>query len=196
ERDTGRAVARRRPGLYVSLSSDVLPQIKEYERVWTTVVNAYVGPALSRYLTTLAARLRAHGYKGEVLIMQSHGGVAPIRDSARLAAGAVLSGPAGGVAAGRYAARLLEEGSLITFDMGGTSTDIALLQRGEPSLTGEKTVGIARIALPSLDIHTLGAGGGSIARVDAGGILHVGPESAGADPGPACYGTGGDRATV
>ena len=81
-------------------------------------------------------------------------------------------------------------------DIGGTSTDIALLQRGEPSLTGEKTVGIAKVALPSLDIHTLGAGGGSIARVDAGGILHVGPESAGADPGPACYGKGGDRATV
>src|SRR5437899_11309904 len=128
--------------------------------------------------------------------MQSHGGVAPIRESARLAAGAVLSGPAGGIAAGRYASRLLEEGSLITFDMGGTSTDIALLQRGEPALTGEKTVGIAKVALPSLDIHTLGAGGGSIARVDAGGILHVGPESAGADPGPACYGKGGDRATV
>src|SRR5690348_15551631 len=196
ERATGRAVARRRPGLYVSLSCDVLPQIKEYERVWTTVVNACVGPALSRYLTNLAARLRAHGYQGEVLIMQSHGGVAPIRQSARLAAGAVLSGPAGGIAAGRYAARLLEEGNLITFDMGGTSTDIALLQRGEPTLTGEKTVGIAKVALPSLDIHTLGAGGGSIAHVDAGGILHVGPESAGADPGPACYGKGGDRATV
>src|SRR5205809_830489 len=154
-------------------------------------------PLAARSLAAaLRARLAARGYRGDVLIMQSHGGVAPIRESARLAAGAVLSGPAGGIAAGRYAARLLEEGSLITFDMGGTSTDIALLQRGEPSLTGEKTVGIARIALPSLDIHTLGAGGGSIAHVDPGGILHVGPESAGADPGPACYGKGGDRATV
>jgi N-methylhydantoinase A len=108
----------------------------------------------------------------------------------------VLSGPAGGLAAGRYAARLLGGADLITFDMGGTSTDIALLQRGEPQLTGEKTVGIAKVALPSLDIHTLGAGGGSIAWVDAGGILHVGPESAGADPGPACYGKGGTAATV
>jgi N-methylhydantoinase A len=196
ERLTARAVARRLRGVYVSLSSEVLPQIKEYERIWTTVVNAYVGPALSRYLTALRARLAARGYRGDVLIMQSHGGVAPIRESARLAAGAVLSGPAGGIAAGRYASRLLEDGSLITFDMGGTSTDIALLQRGEPALTGEKTVGMAKVALPSLDIHTLGAGGGSIARVDAGGILHVGPESAGADPGPACYGKGGDRATV
>src|SRR5256885_1681854 len=203
ERLTARAVARRLRGVYVSLSSVVLPQIKEYERVWTTVVNAYVGPALARYLNALRARLAARGYRGDVLIMQSHGGVAPIRESARLAAGAVLSGPAGGIAAGRYAARLLkalpgagQAGDLITFDMGGTSTDIALLQGGEPALTGEKTVGMAKVALPSLDIHTLGAGGGSIAHVDAGGILHVGPESAGADPGPACYGKGGDRATV
>jgi N-methylhydantoinase A len=196
ERATGRAVARRRPGLYVSLSCDVLPQIKEYERVWTTVVNAYVGPALSRYLTNLAARLRAHGYQGEVLIMQSHGGVAPIRQSARLAAGAVLSGPAGGIAAGRHVTRLTGRGDLVTFDMGGTSTDIALLQGGEAMLTSEKTVGIARVALPALDIHTLGAGGGSVAWVDAGRILRVGPESAGADPGPACYGRGGTAPTV
>jgi len=196
EQDTGRAVARRQPGLYVSLSSEVLPQIKEYERVWTTVVNAYVGPALARYLTSLAARLRGYGYRDEVLIMQSHGGVAPIRESARLAAGAVLSGPAGGVAAGCHVAQLTGRGDLVTFDMGGTSTDIALLQAGEPTLTGEKVVGIARVALPALDIHTLGAGGGSIASVDAGGILHVGPESAGADPGPACYGRGGTKPTV
>jgi N-methylhydantoinase A len=196
ERLTARAVAKRLSRVHVSLSSEVLPQIKEYERVWTTVVNAYVGPALARYLASLAAKLRAAGYRGDVLIMQSHGGVAPIKESARLAAGAVLSGPAGGVAAGRYAARLLDEGNLITFDMGGTSTDIALLQHGEPQLTGEKTVGIAKVALPAIDIHTLGAGGGSIAWVDPGGILHVGPESAGADPGPACYAKGGTRATV
>jgi len=196
EKLTGRALARRLPGAYVSLSSEVLPQIKEYERVWTTVVNAYVGPALARYLENLAARLESHGYRGDVLIMQSHGGVAPVRESTRLAAGAVLSGPAGGVAAGRYGARLLDEPNLITFDMGGTSTDIALLQGGEPQLTGEKTVGAARVALPAIDIHTLGAGGGSVAWVDAGRILHVGPESAGAEPGPACYGKGGSRATV
>ena len=196
ERETGRAVTRRHPGLYLSLSSEVLPQIKEYERVWTTVVNAYVGPALSRYLTSLATRLRAQGYRNEILIMQSHGGVAPIRESARLAAGAVLSGPAGGIAAGRHVARLTGRGDLVTFDMGGTSTDIALLQGGEATLTGEKTVGIARVALPALDIHTLGAGGGSIAWVDAGRILRVGPQSAGADPGPAGYGRGGTAPTV
>jgi N-methylhydantoinase A len=196
ETEAGRALARRLPRVYVSLSSRVLPQIKEYERVWTTVVNAYVGPALATYLARLAARLTSHGYRGDLLVMQSHGGVAPVRESTRLAAGAVLSGPAGGVAAGRYSARLLDEPSLITFDMGGTSTDIALLQGGEPQLTGEKTVGAAKVALPSIDIHTLGAGGGSVAWVDAGGILHVGPESAGAEPGPACYGKGGRRATV
>jgi N-methylhydantoinase A len=196
EKLTGRALARRFPGMFVSLSTDVLPQIKEYERVWTTVVNAYVGPALARYLARLAARLASAGYHGDVLIMQSHGGVAPVRESTRLAAGAVLSGPAGGVAAGRYSARLLNEANLITFDMGGTSTDIALLQGGEPHLTGEKTVGAAKVALPAIDIHTLGAGGGSVAWVDAGRILHVGPESAGAEPGPACYGKGGARATV
>jgi len=196
EKLTGRALARRLPGAYVSLSAEVLPQIKEYERVWTTVVNAYVGPALARYLASLAARLASHGYRGDVLIMQSHGGVAPVRESTRLAAGAVLSGPAGGVAAGRYSAHLLREANLITFDMGGTSTDIALLQGGEPQLTGEKTVGVAKVALPAIDIHTLGAGGGSVAWVDAGRILHVGPESAGAEPGPAGYGKGGARATV
>lgn len=192
---TGAALAERLPGTYVSLSSEVLPQIKEYERVWTTVVNAYVGPVLADYLSRLSGRLQEAGYSGEVMIMHSHGGVATIPESARLAAGAVLSGPAGGIAAAKQAAKLLGTGELITFDMGGTSTDIALLQAGEAPLTGEKQVGIAKVSLPTLDIHTLGAGGGSIARV-ASGILHVGPESAGALPGPACYGRGGSEPTV
>jgi N-methylhydantoinase A len=196
ERETRKLLARLLPDAYVSLSSDVLAQIKEYERFCTTVVNAYVGPVLGRYLGNLGSRLRKAGYQGDVLIMQSHGGVATIADSVRLAAGAVLSGPAGGIAASRHASRLLGEGNLISFDMGGTSTDIALLEEGEPHLTGDKAVGASKVALPSIDIHTLGAGGGSIARVDAGGILHVGPESAGAVPGPACYGQGGTAATV
>ena len=114
----------------------------------------------------------------------------------RLAAGAILSGPAGGIAGSRYCTRFLGEENLISFDMGGTSTDIAVLERGEPFLTGDKSVSGFKVALPSLDIHTLGAGGGSIAHVDLGGILHVGPQSAGADPGPACYGKGGTAATV
>lgn len=195
ERATAKALAARLPGTYVSLSSEVLPQIKEYERVWTTVVNAYVGPVLADYLSRLSGRLADAGYAGEVMIMHSHGGVATIPESSRLAAGAVLSGPAGGIAAAKQAAKLIGTGELITFDMGGTSTDIALLQDGEAPLTAEKQVGIAKVSLPTLDIHTLGAGGGSIARVESG-ILHVGPESAGALPGPACYGRGGTEATV
>ena len=193
---TSQYVETRLPKAYISLSSEVLPQIKEYERVCTTVVNAYVGPTLSRYLSLLADRLQIAGYRRDVLIMQSHGGVAPLSDAARLAAGAILSGPAGGIAGGCYCSRLLGEENLISFDMGGTSTDIAVLERGEPVLTGDKTVGGLKVALPSLDIHTLGAGGGSIAHADLGGILHVGPESAGADPGPACYGKGGTAPTV
>jgi N-methylhydantoinase A len=196
ERQTRQLLARLLPGAYVSLSSEVLPQIKEYERFGTTVVNAYVGPVLAGYLGRLEERLGEAGYRGRVLIMQSHGGVATIADSVRLAAGAVLSGPAGGIAGSAHCARVLGEGNLITFDMGGTSTDIALLEGGEPHLTGDKAVGGSKVALPSIDIHTLGAGGGSIARVDAGGILHVGPESAGAAPGPACYGRGGVEPTV
>ena len=196
ERATKAALRKTLPGAYVSLSSEVLPQIKEYERVCTTVVNAYVGPALSRYLSRLAERLARAEYEGPVLIIQSHGGVAPVVDAVRLAAGAVLSGPAGGVAGSRYASRLLGVGNLIPFDMGGTSTDISLIEGGEPHLSTDRAVAGQKVALPSLDIVSIGAGGGSIARVDAGGILHVGPESAGADPGPACYGKGGTAATV
>src|SRR5262245_35287175 len=196
EAATRRALERGLPGAYVSLSSAVLPQIKEYERVSTTVVNAYVGPALSRYLSRLRTRLGEAGYRGPVLIMQSHGGVVPIDEAVRIAAGAVLSGPAGGVAGSRYCAQLLGENHLIPFDMGGTSTDISLIVGGRAQLAGDRGVAGHRVALPSLDIASLGAGGGSIAWVDAGGILQVGPQSAGADPGPACYGRGGTAATV
>jgi N-methylhydantoinase A len=196
ERETASTLARAMPDAYVSLSCDVFPQIKEFDRVSTTVVNAYVGPALSRYLTRLEQRLTEAGFQGPVLIIQSHGGVAPIAESARLAAGGVLSGPAGGVAGSRYATRLLGSDNLIPFDMGGTSTDICLIVDGEPALVSGRGIGGHRLALNSLDIVSLGAGGGSIGRVDAGGILHVGPESAGAVPGPACYGRGGTEPTV
>src|SRR5216684_6122431 len=196
ERATAEALKKRMPGAYVSLSADVFPQIKEFERVSTTVVNAYVGPALSRYLGRLAERLVEAGYRGPVLIIQSHGGVAPIVEASRLAAGGVLSGPAGGVAGSRYAAKLIGAGNLIPFDMGGTSTDICLIVDGEATLAGDRKIGSHRVALNSLDIVSLGAGGGSIGRVEDGGILHVGPESAGAMPGPACYGRGGTKATV
>jgi N-methylhydantoinase A len=196
ERLTRAALSRALPGVYVSLSSEVLPQIKEYERVCTTVVNASVGPVLARYLDRLSHSLRKAGYRGDVLIMQSHGGVVSIEEAVRLAAGAVLSGPAGGVAAIRGCGRLLGEKNLIGFDMGGTSTDISLIVDGEPQLARDRSVAGYRVSLPSLDIVSIGAGGGSIARVDAGGILRVGPASAGADPGPACYLKGGTAATV
>jgi N-methylhydantoinase A len=196
EQATRAVVEQELPGVYISLSAEVLPQIKEFERVSTTVVNAYVGPAVARYLARLEQRLAAAGYSGPVLIIQSHGGVAPVAEAGRLAAAAVLSGPAGGVAGSVYAARLVDEGNLVPFDMGGTSTDISLIVAGRPTLaTGRKVAGHT-IALNSLDIASIGAGGGSIARVDPGGILHVGPLSAGAVPGPACYGHGGAAATV
>jgi len=196
EQATVEAVKSALGDAYVCRSSEVLPQIKEYDRVCTTIVNAYVGPVLERYLTRLATRLGEAGLAGPVLIIQSHGGVATIPDAVRLAAGAVLSGPAGGVAGSRYAARLMEHGDLIPFDMGGTSTDISLVIGGEAAIASDRRLGGQRVALQSLDIASIGAGGGSIAEVDAGGILHVGPESAGAMPGPACYGRGGTRATV
>src|SRR4051794_31325253 len=196
ERATRDALTSALPDVYVSLSSEVLPQIKEFERVSTTIVNAYVGPVLSRYLARLEGRLAEAGYRGPTLIIQSHGGVAPIAESGRLAAGAVLSGPAGGAAGSVYSARLLGEKNLIPFDMGGTSTDICLVVESQAALVMDRKVGAHRIALNSLDIASIGAGGGSVARVDAGGILHVGPESAGAMPGPACYGQGGEAATV
>ena len=196
ERLTAEALARALPGAYVSLSSEVFPQIKEYERVCTTVANAYVGPALERYLHRLAERLAEAGYSGPVLVMQSHGGLATVADAIRLAAGGVLSGPAGGVAAARHASGILGHGNLIAFDMGGTSTDMSLIVEGEAAVSTDRRVAGHRVALHSLDIASIGAGGGSIARVDAGGVLHVGPASAGADPGPACYGRGGAAPTV
>jgi N-methylhydantoinase A len=196
ERATADAVRAAMPDVYVALSSEVLPQIKEYDRFCTTVVNAYVGPGLERYLTRLEQRLREAGLASPVLIIQSHGGVATIAEAVRLAAGGVLSGPAGGVAGSQYAARLLGHGDLIPFDMGGTSTDISLVVGGEAAIASDRRLAGQRVALQSLDIASIGAGGGSIARVDHSGLLHVGPESAGARPGPACYGHGGTEATV
>jgi len=193
---THRTITKALPNTYVSLSSQILPQIKEYERFSTTVVNASVGPLLSHYLKRLGGRLRDAGYPGSLLIMQSHGGVASVEEATRLAAGAVLSGPAGGVAGSRYCGRLLGAAQIIAFDMGGTSTDISLIAEGEQQLARSRVIAEHPVSLPSHDIISLGAGGGSIAWVDAGGILRVGPQSAGADPGPACYGRGGAAATV
>ncbi len=196
EQAAAAAVRARLQQAYVTTSSGVLPQIKEFERFSTTVANAAVGPVIENYLGRLQARLGEAGYRGELLVILSHGGVASVAEAILLAAGTALSGPAGGVAAAVALARAGVARDLIAFDMGGTSTDIALVRGGEPTLSGGKTVANARIALPGLDIVTLGAGGGSIGRIDRAGLLTVGPDSAGADPGPACYGQGGTAATV
>ena len=196
ERQAWEIIRRRFPAMYTSLSHEVIPQIKEFDRLSTTVINSYVGPVFSRYLSHLNERFAAYPHLKDVLIMQSNGGVAPIDDSSRMAVRAILSGPAGGVSAAAYIGQLLREPRVIAFDMGGTSTDISLVENGVPHITNEKFEAGWKIAAPMIDIHTLGAGGGSIARVDEGGILHVGPDSAGAEPGPACYGKGGVRPTV
>jgi N-methylhydantoinase A len=187
---------RELPDISISSSNDVLPQIKEYERVSTTIVNAYVGPLVRTYLTNLQQRLAEAGFGGTLFVILSHGGMAPVAEASRLAAGTVLSGPAGGVSGGRRCADLLGIPDLVPFDMGGTSTDISLISGGEAALSADGMLAGQRIALRSLDIASIAAGGGSIASVDAGGTLRVGPESAGAVPGPACYGNGGNRATV
>ena len=182
------------PGVPISLSSTVLPEYREYERTATTVIDAYVQPLVGRYLDRLG------GVLGErpARVMQSNGGTLGLEQAARQGARLVLSGPAGGVVGAlRLAAQAMETDAprLLTFDMGGTSTDVALCP-GDVPRTAESHIAGLPLRLPSVDIHTVGAGGGSIAHVDAAGVLHVGPESAGADPGPACYGRGGTAPTV
>ena len=184
------------PEAYVSLSSEVIPQLRVYERSSTTALNAYVGPVLSRYLDELGQRLADGGFAGTLLIMQSNGGVMTPEFSSRFAVNTLLSGPAGGPEAGVSYGALHGIEDLMTVDMGGTSFDVALVEGGQAVTTTEGQVGGHRVALPTLDIHTIGAGGGSIARVDEGGLLTVGPQSAGSDPGPASYGRGGSRPTV
>lgn len=170
--------------IYICASHEISPEFREYERASTTAVNAYVGPLMESYLTELG---RARRFR--ISIMQSNGGSLSARDAARHAVRTVLSGPAGGVVGAVATARASGFRRLLGFDMGGTSTDVSLVD-GEPRHTTESIIGGLPIRVPMLDIHTVGAGGGSIARVDAGGLLRVGPESAGADPGPACYGKG------
>ncbi|KAF0107952.1 MAG: N-methylhydantoinase A [Anaerolineaceae bacterium] len=186
----------RQAGYLVSLSSEIIPEYREYERTSTTVVNAYVSPVMDQYLTNLESGLPEGA---RLRVMQSNGGSVSPAEARREAVRCILSGPAGGVVGCQYVAALIPrpplpktgEGELkvITFDMGGTSTDVSLID-GKPQITTEAVVSGCPIRVPLLDIHTIGAGGGSIARVDAGGALRVGPESAGADPGPACYGRG------
>lgn len=187
ERRAGeRARAR---GLSVSLSAEILPEYREYERASTTAANAYVAPLMDRYLGRLDARLEARG-RQTLRIMQSNGGVISVDVARREAVRTILSGPAGGVMGAWRVGSLAGYERLITFDMGGTSTDVSLVD-GAPHVSPEGgMISHLPIRVPMLDIHTVGAGGGSLARADAGGVLRVGPESAGADPGPAAYGRG------
>jgi N-methylhydantoinase A/oxoprolinase/acetone carboxylase beta subunit len=177
-------------GLDVTCSHEVSPEVREYERTVTTVVNALLRPRCRTYLQGLT------DVADEVLVMTSAGGLLPVDEAAELPAALLLSGPAGGVRAGAAAALANGFAGAITFDMGGTSTDVCLVLDGRPAPAGLRSVGGYPIRLPSLDIHTIGAGGGSIARLDPGGALVVGPSSAGAEPGPACYGRGGTQPTV
>lgn len=196
ERETGDRLLAALPDVYLSLSSEVLPQIREFERVSTSVVNSYVGPPVRRYLTNLERRLVEAGFAGRLFVILSHGGMMPVGEATHLAVGMVLSGPAGGMAGARRVSELLDTPQMVTFDMGGTSTDISMIADGKVILSSRRGLADQRIALRSLDIASIGAGGGSIAHVDSTGGLQVGPESAGAFPGPAAYGLGGMRATV
>jgi N-methylhydantoinase A len=179
-------------GITVSLSSDVLPEFREYERASTTAINATLRPVVQEYLQSLEAGLGATSLR----VMHSGGGTFGADDAARIAARMVLSGPAGGVIGAAFVARLSGIGDCVTYDMGGTSTDVAVIRDGRPQWATTSVIDGLPIGLPMFDIHTVGAGGGSIAFVDAGGALRVGPRSAGARPGPACYGRGGDEPTV
>ena len=184
------------PDVFVSASHRVAPEFREYERMSTTVVNAYLGPVMQRYIERLKTRLDDLGIQVAPQLTQSNGGVIGFDQAARLPVRTVLSGPSTGVVAAQAIGRLAGFDNIITFDVGGTSSDVALLQGGICKLTGEATVHGYPIKAPMLDIHTVGAGGGSIAFVDGGGLLKVGPRSAGADPGPVCYGRGNTEATV
>ena len=185
------------PGCSVSLSSEIVPQIREFYRLSTTVINAYLQPILAHYIDRLEGRLQSVGVTTrQKYIMQSNGGMATFGASAKKAVATVLSGPAGGVTAAVQAARATGFPNLITFDMGGTSCDVALIKNGAASISNRGKIEERDIALPMIDINTVSAGGGTLARVDRLGGLEVGPQSAGAMPGPACYGRGGTGATI
>ncbi len=185
------------PNAHVAGSHEILPEIREFERTSTTALNAVLQPVVGGYLGALATRLRDGGFGGEFLIVQSNGGVMSVETAERLPVRTALSGPAAGVIAAAHIAGVAGFPDVITGDVGGTSFDVSLVAGGEPALAAQSTLdfGVV-IRTPMIEITTIGAGGGSIARVDAGGLLQVGPESAGSVPGPVCYGAGGTRPTV
>jgi N-methylhydantoinase A len=195
ERAIAARLRDRLPGVHVSPSHEVLPQFREYERCSTTVIDAYLSPLLGRYLERLAAAAAGRGLP-EPLVMKSSGGVAPAGEAARAGAWSVLSGPAGGAIGAALLATRSGDGNAVGIDMGGTSCDVCVVEDGRVRRTDSREIGGRVIQLPMVDVHTVGAGGGSIGWRDAGGALRAGPRSAGADPGPACYGRGGAEPTV
>ncbi|PJE37682.1 methylhydantoinase [Pseudooceanicola lipolyticus] len=196
ERRAAEIVAEEAPGVFLSLSHEIAPEFREYERLSTTTVNAYLGPVMHGYVSALKSRLADAGLRVAPHLTQSNGGVTGFDQAAAVSVRTVLSGPSTGVVAAQALGLLTGIPDLITFDMGGTSSDVALLSGGTCRLVAEAEVHGYPLKTPMLDIHTVGAGGGSIAYVDNGGLLKVGPRSAGAHPGPACYGLGSDEPTV
>ena len=197
EEQIGAVVERLYPGFPVTLSAHVLPEFREYERTLTACMNSYVRPKVATYITDLQRELGGIGATAEVNILRSDAGLMTTTEAGRNPIYGILSGPSGGVAGGLYVARKAGFDDILTFDMGGTSTDVALCQNGEPTIGRETSIGHFRIKVPSVNVHTVGAGGGSIAHVpQLTKALRVGPQSAGADPGPAAYGRGGTEPTV
>ena len=197
EEQIGAIVERLYPDFPVTLSSHVLPEFREYERALTACMNSYVRPKVADYVARLQSELQSIGATADVNILRSDAGLMTTREAGRNPIYAVLSGPSGGVAGALFVARKAGFDDILTFDMGGTSTDVALCQNGQPSIGRETAISHFRIRVPSVDVHTVGAGGGSIAHVpELTKALRVGPESAGADPGPAAYGRGGEAPTV
>jgi N-methylhydantoinase A len=195
ERAVAAELRRRLPGTRVVASHEVSPEFREYERASTTAVDAYLGPVVAGYLEGLGEGAAAAGLP-EPLVMRSSGGVASLEEAAAHPAVALLSGPAAGTVGAALLVRRAGFENAISFDMGGTSTDVSLIVGGRATLAAEREIGGLPMRLPAVDLHTVGAGGGSIVWLDSGGAIRVGPESAGADPGPACYGRGGTRPTV
>ena len=196
EQRTVEIVRQRFPDMWVTVSSDLLPIAGEYMRTSTTVIDAYVAPKLISYLRALCDRLNRLGFKRSPLLVKNNGGTALMEEVAREPVTLTLSGPAAAVGALRYYGNLLDKKDLLSMEVGGTSCDLLCMENNEVSVVDELSIGHYVSGMPSVDIHTIGAGGGSIAEVDKAGVLHVGPRGAGAEPGPACYGRDGEEPTV
>ena len=196
ERAVAAALAAVLDGIPISISSEVGAEFREFERTSTTLLNAYLEPGTGRYLRNLKRRVIEAQLAEEVLVMRSSGGLMDVMAAARLPVAVLLSGPAGGVVASAELGRALGYDRLVSFDMGGTSTDVCRIEGGRPEVYYERAIDGYPCRMPAVAVHTVGAGGGSLAWIDPGGALRVGPQSAGADPGPACYGRGGDQPTV